>query len=135
LNNPIIPLPLEYGDKKSLLEDSYCHLQVISRAALLLFLSTLASRKLLVNAAISKDTLSFWWKHHGVERALWKNGNLPNDPLDLWKDIDTAIADSRTWRNLNPSGSVSIRDWREDQSNALNNLGGFELIGMLGLLS
>ena len=99
LNNPIIPLPLEYGDKKSLLEDSYCHLQVISRAALLLFLSTLASRKLLVNAAISKDTLSFWWKHHGVERALWKNGNLPNDPLDLWKDIDTAIADSRTWRN------------------------------------
>ncbi|RPI04208.1 MAG: hypothetical protein EHM64_10695 [Ignavibacteriae bacterium] len=134
LNNPGLTLPFTYAENNTSIEDPYCHLQVISRAALLLFVSTMASRKLLTDAAFRLEMFSFWWSQHGRERGLWNDGGIPVNPIDIWSDIETILNDSKNWRRLHPRGSVSSFDWRNQQPNALNWLGGFELVGIWGLL-
>lgn len=128
------PVPLIAATKQSAIEDPRCHLQVLSRAALLLFVATTAARRLLVNATYTEDLLSFWWQRHGEDRCLWGVGAFPADPVDLWADILTAISDSSAWRTANPPGSASLRDWRRTNASGLDYLGGLELIGIWGLL-
>ncbi|PWT73024.1 MAG: hypothetical protein C5B59_14380 [Bacteroidetes bacterium] len=128
------PIPLIAATRQSVIEDPRCHLQILSRAALLLFVATSAARRLLVNAAYTQDLLGFWWRNHGEDRCLWGIGGVPADPLDLWADILEAITDSSSWRLANPVGTVSLRDWRRTNAAGLDYLGGLELIGIWGLL-
>lgn len=128
------PIPVEEAQMQSEIDSPRCHLQIISRGALLLFVATAAARRLLVNAAYSADNLSFWWDALGEERGLWGIGGAPPNPLDLWADVHTAISDSSRWRANNPRGSVSLRDWRSADILERDYLGAFEMVGIWGLL-
>jgi hypothetical protein len=128
------PSPLHLAENCTPVEDPTCHLSIISRASLLLFLASAAARRLMSNAGYSSDDIFFWWGRQGEERALWNNGLAPSNPQDLWADIAQSIGDSAAWRTNNPIGSVSLRDWRQSQSSALVDFGGFELAGIWALL-
>jgi len=47
------------------------HLQMISRAALLLRVATAANSRLMKEAHVSSADLEFWWSALGEERGLW----------------------------------------------------------------
>lgn len=128
------PLPLREANKQSQIDNPRCHMQILSRAALLLFVATGAVRGLLANATYTPSNLSFWWRSIGEDRGLWSAGGSPPDPLDLWADILVAVTDSSEWRARNPSGSVSLRDWRRAEMPERDYLGAFELVGIWGLL-
>jgi hypothetical protein len=128
------PLPLRLAEDWVPVEDPTCHLRIISRAALLLFVASAAARRLLSNARYSLDDILFWWGRHGEDRALWDINSVPNDPQDLWADIAQAIKDSAEWRTRNPMSGASLREWRRSQTGALIDFGGFELVGIWALM-
>lgn len=134
LSLPDNPLPLSLAERSSTIEDSQCHLGVISRAALLLFVATSSARKLLCDATYKVDDLNFWWHRHGEDRGLWSNKTIPPNPQDMWADIEDALSGSADWRNDNIAGTVSLVDWRKSQNEAVRMLGSFELVGIWGLL-
>src|ERR1041385_7702516 len=61
LANTVNPVPIDEAHRQSEIDSPRCHLQVISRGALLLFVATAAARRLLVNASYNTNTLAFWW--------------------------------------------------------------------------
>ncbi|MES1192118.1 MAG: hypothetical protein ABUS47_13695 [Steroidobacter sp.] len=126
------PLPLVLSETSSSIEDSTCHLRMISRAALLLFVASGSARNLLKNANYTSDTISFWWKKHGIDRGLWNPTNVPDDPLDAWEDITLVIDELAAWRSANTRPSVE--DLRKSQHQNINELGALELIGIWSLL-
>jgi len=128
------PLPLRLAEKRVPVEDANCHLRIISRAALLLFVATAAGRRLLSNATYSSEDVRFWWARHGEDRALWNIGDSPANLQDLWADIAESINDSSAWRARHAAGRPSLREWRTSQTSALSSFGGFELVGIWGLL-
>lgn len=127
------PSPLRLAEDRVPVEDPTCHQRIISRAALMLFVASAASRRLLSTAAYSSNDVRFWWGRHGEDRALWNIGAVPNDPQDLWADIALAIRDSTAWRASNAGRGVSLREWRRSQTAALD-FGGFELAGIWALM-
>jgi hypothetical protein len=127
------PIPIRMAVGSHVVEDPQCHLSVIARATLLLFLATSIARRLLINGGYVGTDIAFWWERYGRDRGLWESTGTPTDPLDLWADVLLSITESETWRAAN-SGASSIRSWRRAQSAALDTLGGVELIGVWGLL-
>ena len=126
------PLPLTFADSATPIDDSTCHLRMISRAALLLFVASGSSRQLLKNAGYTSDTIAFWWQKHGVDRGLWAPGDLPEDPMDTWADITIAIDELATWGSTN--ATASLESMRQSQQQNINELGAFELVGIWSLL-
>jgi len=128
------PSPLRLAERRVSVEDPTCHQRIISRAALLLFIASAAARRLFSNAAYSSDDVRFWWGRHGEDRGLWNIDSVPDNPQDLWADIAEAIRDSAAWRTSNSSNSASLHEWRQSQTGALVNFGGFELVGIWALM-
>ncbi|MBL8078896.1 MAG: hypothetical protein JNM55_13105 [Anaerolineales bacterium] len=128
------PSPIRLAEHWAPVDDPTCHLRIISRAALLLFVASSAARRLLSNAGYTSNDVRFWWARHGDDRGLWNTGSIPNDPQDLWADIAQAISDSAQWRGGNSMTTASLRDWRTNQSSALADFGGFELAGIWALM-
>jgi hypothetical protein len=126
------PLPLALAESATRIEDPTCHLRMISRAALLLFVASGSTRLLLQSAGYSADTISFWWKEYGQDRGLWEPHNTPDDPLDAWADVSIAIDDLVSWRFSNEH--ASLRDLRQSQPHHIDELGAFELVGIWSLL-
>jgi hypothetical protein len=134
LASPNDPKPLELAKNRSEIENPLCHLGVLSRAALLLFVATTTARRLLADATYTAGDLGFWWRRYGASRGLWPAGAAPEDPQDLWANIADTVGESEAWRASNPIGTASLTDWRQSQVSALRTLGGFELVGIWGLL-
>jgi hypothetical protein len=128
------PSPLQLAEKGVPIEDPTCHLGIISRAALLLFVASAAARRLLSTAGYSATDILFWWGQQGEDRALWNIGSVPDDPQDLWADISQAIDDSAIWRANNSTPDASLRGWRQSQTGALVDFGGLELVGIWALM-
>jgi len=128
------PLPLSLAEQQSAVEDPMCHLQVISRAALLLFVATASARSLLTQAEFTSETLAFWWKRHGEERAIWGLGQSPEDLFSVWADIDNQRQASANWRSAKGQSAISLRDWRRDNPGITDDFGSVELIGIWGLI-
>jgi len=128
------PKPFELAERARDVDDPHCHLSIISRAALLLFLSTSAARRLLVNAAYERETVAFWWKRHGSARVLWDIDHEPVDPLDLWADIEASLKEAQLWRSGSGPGGGTLRAWRRAQPGVLDDFGSLELAGIWGLL-
>lgn len=126
------PSPLKFAEASTPIEDPSCHLRMISRAALLLFVASGAARQLLHNAGYSAETIGFWWKKHGVDRGLWATDDIPDDPMDAWADIALAMEDLASWRNENID--ASLRDLRHTPQGHIHELGAFELVGIWSLL-
>jgi len=75
-----------YSDIDIALDDIENHLQVISRAVLLLRIATGSSNLMLKDASISFDDLSFWWKKLIIDNGLCALDD-EIEVLDLWQDI------------------------------------------------
>jgi hypothetical protein len=112
--------------------DQQHHLQVISRAVLLLRIATASCSYLIQSTNINKSHLEFWCNELGEERGLWDPGEIPEDLQDLWEDISDAIKDLEQWSNNNNPGSLSYAKWRRECSFSISMLGGCELIAMWG---
>lgn len=67
------------------------HLQVISRATLLLRLASGAAGELLHRAGLSAEDVAFWMTAVGEDRALWLPGDEPDPLTELWADVGAAL--------------------------------------------
>lgn len=133
LNSTDEPRLFSEAETQSRVEDSRCHLQVISRAVLLLSLATVAVRRLLAAAGYTRQDLRFWWLRYSVDRGLCEQGITLDNPLDLWADVREGLSDLQDWQTSNGPGQ-SLRKWRRDQSHILEMLGAFELIAVWGIV-
>lgn len=134
LNSNNDAMPLHFADQISDVDQTECSMQVISRAALLLFVATGSTRQHLIQAGYTKTTLEFFWKRLCNARYIGPDLAIPNDPIDFWIDIETSIEDAKNWPQYMVAGT-SLGEWRKDQSSVISQLGSFELAGVWGLTS
>jgi hypothetical protein len=127
-------LPLVLAEKVDDIEHTESALQVISRAALLLFLATGSTRKHLVDAGYTSAMLEFFWKRQCEIRFSGPASSLPDDPIDLWQDIKDHIDDAEAWC-ATAATDTSLGEWRKAQSDVMNQIVSFELAGVWGFVS
>jgi hypothetical protein len=83
---------------------------------------------LLGRSDISQQDLEFWWKEIGEGLGLWEPGNAPDYLVDLWADVDAALA-----RIFNVNHLPSFAYWHYEYSDEILTLGGCERIALWGL--
>lgn len=127
-------LPLGFAAQSSEVEETNCSLQVISRAALLLFLATGSTRKHFIDAGYSADMLEFFWKRLCDVRFIGPANAIPDDPIDLWRDIEDHITEVKNW-SANATPGASLGEWRKVQPDVANQIVGLELAAVWGLVS
>ena len=110
-----------------------CHFQVLSRAALLLFVGAGASRQHFISGQISLADLKFWIERFGEDRLLWQRGAMPQNPLDTWADTEVAIQDIREWRETQPPDFTMFSAY-ESVPSALRRLSSFEAVTVWSLM-
>lgn len=134
LTNPTEPKPLSLSDKNSEVDQTDCSFQVVSRAALLLFLATGSTRKHLVSAGYSPDQLEFFWRRLCEVRFNGPADSLPDEPIDLWGDIESSISEAETW-SAGASINATLGEWRNAQPAVMNQIVSLELAVVWGLVS
>jgi hypothetical protein len=108
------------------------HMEVISRAVLLLRVATGACSQFLSSAKFSAPELEFWWEQLGQGRGLWNLGMKPERLTDLWADVAAAIEQLGGWAELNKATATYAR-WQVECASDLSTLGSCERIGLWGL--
>lgn len=124
------PLPIQCSISHGEIDTEGCHMGMLSRAALLLFIASGSARTMLQRAEYTQTTLQGWWKRHGEERGLWNASNCPDDPLDAWEDIVEMRRDLAKFQN----STTSIHELRITSPRVVANVGAFELVGIWSLL-
>lgn len=109
------------------------HLQMISRAALLLRVATAANSRLMQDAHVSSADVKFWWSAIGEERGLWVRGQQPANLVDLWADVEVAVQDLTEWKTKTALVNREFVRWRQECSYDISVLGGCERIALWGL--
>jgi hypothetical protein len=127
------PRPLILAEQRSSIEEANSQLEIISRAALLLYFASGATRRLLKDADYSSDILDFWWRRHGLQHGLWETLEKLEDPFDAWADVSSRLEDSRTWRATATIGT-SLRDCRLNVPICIDQFGAFELVAIWSLM-
>ncbi|HXU93236.1 MAG TPA: hypothetical protein VFP33_06215 [Gallionella sp.] len=110
---PNDPLLLVFASKTSSVYDDLQYMEVISRAYLLLRLATACVIEPLKKANISKDDFSFWWQHIGNETGLWPRNNPPDDPIDLWYDVEVSLEAIASWKNEQSSDVLCWKSFHQ----------------------
>jgi hypothetical protein len=126
-------LVLSSATRRSALSSATCHLEVISRAGLLLCVATEASRRLLAAGSFDRDVLRFWWEKQGLERGMWSASGIPEDPLDSWGDVGEAVTATTDWIGI-ANATSTLHEARVGLAEHLSALGAFEAAGMWGLV-
>lgn len=134
LNADDEPKPLTLALQQSDISTDSCHLQVISRAALLLAVATAATRRLIHGAAFTAADIPFQWESHGQSRGLWGTAGLAGPVSDLWADVEGSLVLSKAWKAGTPSATAALIDWRQLPELTLERLTRFELVGIWGLV-
>lgn len=134
LSAPNVSIPLSLSEKTDGIEHPEAALQVISRAALLLFLATGSARKHFVDAGCTSAMLEFFWKRQCEVRFSGPAASLPIDPIDLWQDIKDHLEDAETWRAA-AATNATLGEWRKTQPEVMNQIVSFELAGIWGFVS
>jgi hypothetical protein len=109
------------------------HMQVMSRAGLLLRVATGACGQLIRTAPFAGPDLQFWWSRVGDDLGIWNPITIPTQLADLWADIESALEELQNWESENPSLAGSIVDWWFRLSNPISLLGTTERVGLWGL--
>jgi len=109
------------------------HLQVVSRAALLLRLATGACEALRRDVLVDRQDLRFWWNSFGMRRGLWSAIDEPQNCSDLWSDIDLALQEERNWYAANSAANPSYSQWRTERASDFLVMGQCERISLWGL--
>jgi hypothetical protein len=105
------------------------HLQVLARATLLLRLATGAASQVLADAGLAEESLQYWIEGVGEDRALWKPGDYPDQLIDLWGDVASALADVRAG---DPTSFESYTSMSRTHSGAFAVLAGAERVALWG---
>ena len=108
------------------------HLQVLSRAALLLRIANGACALLVQGGGASLRQLRFWWTGLGEARGCWERGSIPADLTDLWADVKQALDEVRL-RRAKLGKRASLATWRQGSAVEIAVLGECERIGFWGL--
>ena len=87
------PCVVAESENRGYHSDKNYHLQVISRASLLLRVATGAVREVLGSSNVDLDSLSFWWQNAGTAQGLWDTPPPTIDSSELWQDIGEALDD------------------------------------------
>lgn len=124
---------LDLAKGKSSVYDPRHHLQVISRAFLLLRVATGTCSQLLRDVDFKKNDLEFWWNPLGQERGLWDVHTVPDDLDELWTDARESIEEIQKWTDTNAANNVSYAGWHNDCSYAISELEKCERVALLGL--
>lgn len=66
-------------------------MSVISRAFLMLRLSTLSVKRVLLDSTVSFDDVKFWWNSIGLNKGFWNENSNVGPMSDLWSDIELSI--------------------------------------------
>jgi hypothetical protein len=130
---PLDPSPLVLSRKRSKTTGSTHHLEVISRAALLLRIASGAVRRALFEADVSLETLGFWWPQYGIERGLWSIAPDVADLPDSWADMAYAIDTIEVW--LAGNGHASYKALLDECPTVPVNLGRLDVVGIWSLAS
>jgi hypothetical protein len=109
------------------------HLQVLSRAALLLRVATGACAQLLQSGSVGRTELEFWWKPLGEERGFLEPGDELVDLTELWGDIQASVEDLFDWEVRNGKAMASYSKWRQDLPRQISIIGECERIALWGL--
>jgi hypothetical protein len=125
---PTEPWPLALAESRDAPESEIHHLQVISRALLLLRTATGACRLTFEAAKLDFDDLAFWWGAIGARRGFWDSPPQAREIFDNWLDVETAIEDVQRWRAS--SVDPSFRDLVTTCAAFLASLGHSELVPM-----
>ena len=107
------------------------HLQVMSRAALLLRVATGASDSLFRAAGLDRTTLTFWTNQFGQTRGLWQGHTKPENMLDLWIDVQGALTALKKWSSTNQGSDLFTL--RHDPVLAVNTLCECERVALWGM--
>lgn len=129
-DDPVIVAEAGHTDS---LDSPRQHLQMISRAALLLRVATGANSRLLKESGVSADHLKFWWSALGEERGLWDKTSQPVELRDLWADAELAVKGIGEWTASTPAPDRTLGRWRQEKSYDIAVLGGCERIALWGL--
>ncbi|MCV0377515.1 hypothetical protein [Microbacterium sp.] len=122
---------IELAGVSSHVGSATAHLEVISRALLLLRLATGSTAELLRDAGIDRKSVEFWWLELLDARGIWDGGITPS--LDeLWDDLADALDDVRAAAAAKPP--VSAVDWLTGNAASHARLVGLERIAVGGLL-
>lgn len=113
-------------------ESQYSHMQVISRALVLLRVATGACSRLLESAKFGRPELEFWWQALGEDLGIWSNSARPENMTDLWADVDAAITQVSTWAESNKA-TANYSSWQTECARGISVLGGCERIALWGL--
>jgi hypothetical protein len=97
------------------------HVQVMARAAVLLRLATGACSDLIQQAGFLEQDLAPWRTAFAIDRGLWDAGVAPNDPADLWADVQAAMEDLERWE-ANSAVGATLFDWRTKLVQAVETL-------------
>jgi len=111
------------------------HIQVMSRAALLLRIAAGACRLHLETAGYTKDDLEFWWRDIGHRRGFWETNAEPDELVDLWSDVVGAIDHMADWQETvrQNGGTQTPAGWINACSLDMQVLEGFERVGFWSL--
>lgn len=108
------------------------HVQVLSRAALLLRVATGAVREMLLASSLHLDAISFWWAEVGYSQGLWQFAPEVVDLPDLWLDLAQAAEDITEWCN---NGDGTLHGLVGDCARSLHDATSFGAVALLGLAS
>lgn len=124
------PLVLTVAEKKGqLVNGNMRALPVISRALLLLRLSSASALNFIEATGIQKEELMFWWKPQGDLQGLWNPGNYPDRMTDLWADVEEAIDSLESWCE-DHNDNYNIYDSRTEKSIDYWYLRQFQRVGL-----
>jgi hypothetical protein len=122
---PQDPLLIIEANKKGNITDPDYHLQMLSRATLLLRLATGAGMKMIEDTHISKNEISFWWETLGENSGLWESGQV-NPISEMWTDVEAALASmSNNFSSVN-----NHYQWRSNLAREILALSGCERIAL-----
>ena len=108
------------------------HLQVLSRAALLLRLATGAVRNTLRAADIRLTSLEFWWLEMGRRQGFWDDSLTLAEIPDLWYDLLDSVDEIDTWVQ---GGSLSRRNLLVTCAKPIVEISGMARFALIGLAS
>jgi hypothetical protein len=128
------PVPFSIAEQTDKVESTHCHLQVVSRAALLLYVATSATGYVLRDAGYSRRILKFWWQRLGICRGLWPPSDILEDPKDMWADVQASLEECDSWLVSNAGGQHSLNTFRRRPSAALHDLGAWDAVAIWGLV-
>jgi hypothetical protein len=132
-SEPHDPVILSEARKTDQIDAPRQHLQMISRAALLLRVASAANSRLMQEAHVSGADVKFWWSAMGEERGLWMKGKQPTNLTDLWADVEAAVKNIAEWKAKTATADRGFVQWRQEHSYDISVLGGCERIALWGL--